>query len=414
MCGIVGYICNSKAGFTSDEVKAVHDMLYVNSLRGEDSTGLFYVTNQGDTQVHKDLGISGKFLKTKEWEATDKELFNRGLAVVGHCRAATRGGKTEENAHPFIVDNKIVLVHNGSLMTHRHLANTDVDSHAIAHVLAEEDDIATALSRVQGAYALVWYNVETQRLHAIRNKERPLVVAEFENDAMMFASEASFIYLASWRNGLKIKQDGIRSLEPGELLTVDLANIKKAYKYEKINCEYKPPVSNTAYVPPANRLPFVEEREGVPGVKSISGRVLRPTMASLFIQEAAQEIGFGEYIPVAGKINWRDFAKIGQECFIEATDYCPKDSKDSKNKNYFVFGKICTADKNLNDFACGWEIECESEELVLQYVSTQFFRGQVEYGVQKSISINPLEVITALFKMHTVTPIKAMPVDLVQ
>jgi hypothetical protein len=104
------------------------------------------------------------------------------------------------------VDDKIVLVQNGTYKgDHKHLKDTEVDTEAVAHVLAEEDDIPTALKKINAAYALVWYNVATRKLHVIRNSERPLWRTETTGGTIMMASEAEILLYAASREQVKLK-----------------------------------------------------------------------------------------------------------------------------------------------------------------------------------------------------------------
>lgn len=403
MCGILGFIANRTNGFNQPEIKAVQDALYVTALRGMDSTGVFYVTNSGDVQAHKETGESAKFLKTKEWEATSKELYKNGQAVVGHCRASTRGAKTDANAHPFIVDNKIVLVHNGTVTgSHDHLAKTDVDSHAIAHVLAEEDNIATALSRINGAYALIWYNTETGKLHAIRNKERPLWFGLLEDGSMIFTSEMSFMYMACWRNGLKIQENWPQQLPEHQLFTCDLSDIKSNYEWEDLDCGYKPPVKEVFRRPetPVSKNVMALAAPRVAGhIRSERGQL--PSLA-----EVAEELGIGAFNEVD---QWRDRARVNQNVVCEATEY-----KHIHNDVYYVYGQIACVNTKLNDFPCCWEITAVNEESVVELVSKQFFEGKIEYGVGRGIILNKGDTMTALFKLYDVKLLDTAPVSLME
>lgn len=400
MCGVLGFIANRNNGFHQPEVKAVHDMLYVSALRGMDSTGVFYVTNSGDVQTHKEVGESAKFLKTKEWEATDKELFKNGQAIVGHCRASTRGARTDENAHPFIVDNKIVLVHNGTINgSHDHLAKTAVDSHAIAHVLAEEPDVATALSRINGAYALIWYNTETRYLYAVRNKERQLFFAKLQDGSMMFASEMSFIYTAAWRNGLKIADDWPKLLDEHTLFSCNLDDINEDYKWEELDCAYKVPVKETFRRPESTTgLP-----KNVMALAAPAGYRQRDTNGLPTLVEIAEEMGYAEW---DGAHNWRSFAKANQCVILEAEEY-----QHINGDLYYVYGKIASVNMQLNDFAVGWEITCPSEEEVVQYLTKQYFEGKVEFGVGRGIRLRGEDKETALFKLYDVEPLNTADVQ---
>jgi len=136
-------------------VDAYNALLYIDSLRGMDSTGSILIENNGDVSWNKEATTSPLFTQLPEHRKQLNEAFQRGRALVGHNRAATRGVINDENAHPFTVDNRITLVHNGTLTgDHRKLADVDVDSHAIAHVIHENDgDVEKAIKQINGAYA---------------------------------------------------------------------------------------------------------------------------------------------------------------------------------------------------------------------------------------------------------------------
>lgn len=202
MCGIVGLINKSKFGFNKAELDAFELMLFMDTLRGDDSTGVFLVTNDGSVQIAKEVGDGANFLRSKEWQAMRSKAFTSGWAIIGHNRKATKGSVTDENAHPFWDDDKIVLVHNGSLWNHKQIADTEVDSHAICKLLAREPDHEAALQQLNGAFALVWYDVEPQNLHLVRNDQRPLSHTANHN-AWFISSEKSIMDFALTRAGVQ-------------------------------------------------------------------------------------------------------------------------------------------------------------------------------------------------------------------
>jgi hypothetical protein len=213
MCGLVGVINKLKNGFLDKQLTIFENLLYIDAMRGEDSTGAFLVTTLGNVYIAKEAEESTYFLKDQAWADIRSKAFASGWGLIGHNRKATRGSITDQNAHPFWVDDKLVLVHNGSLVgDHKHLADVTVDSEAIAHVLAKEPDPEKALKQINGAYALIWYDVENKKMNIIRNNERPLFWIETDN-AFYFASENAMLYLALWRNGVKaINKDGIAEI----------------------------------------------------------------------------------------------------------------------------------------------------------------------------------------------------------
>jgi len=146
MCGIVGIASAFTNGFSAKEADTFMDMLYFDALRGMDSTGVFGVDKHGNVACHKEASQAGIFQQRKEIKEFRGKLVQNGLFAVGHNRSATRGSIIDKNAHPFWVDDKIVLVQNGTYKgSHKHHKDVDVDSEAIAHVLSEEADIETGI-----------------------------------------------------------------------------------------------------------------------------------------------------------------------------------------------------------------------------------------------------------------------------
>lgn len=98
MCGIVGYIGNSKA------IPIVYSGLESLEYRGYDSAGIAYFLNN-DIKVVKE---KGKLINLKE-----KLDFAADTNVaIGHTRWATHGKASITNAHPHSV-GKFTVVHNG-------------------------------------------------------------------------------------------------------------------------------------------------------------------------------------------------------------------------------------------------------------------------------------------------------------
>jgi hypothetical protein len=242
MCGIVGIVASQTNGFSNDEANVFSDMLFVDTLRGVDSTGVFSVNKHNNVTIHK-AAINGlDFIQTDEYVAFKTKLWRDGLFCVGHNRAATRGTVTDKNAHPFWVKDKIILVQNGTYRgSHKHLKDTEVDTEAVAHVLDEEKDVETALQKINAAYALVWYNTETRELSIIRNNERPLFLAKSKNGTVLFASEFATIAWACHRNNL-VFEEKPQLMPINTLITyANSGDGQYTTKSSPIKCDYVPP-----------------------------------------------------------------------------------------------------------------------------------------------------------------------------
>lgn len=211
MCGLVGLINKSAIGFSREQQEVFSTLLFVDQLRGPDSTGVFALNYDGDVMVAKDALNSTDFLQTKEYQAAMQKVWNRGSAIIGHNRKATRGSVNDENAHPFNVDNNIILVHNGTMTDdHKKHAQVEVDSHAIAHLIHEKGNVTEALSAFNGAYALIWYDVRDCSINFIRNDQRPLWWMETAN-SWIWSSEKAMLDFVTARHNLKLIE------EPAEL-----------------------------------------------------------------------------------------------------------------------------------------------------------------------------------------------------
>ena len=179
MCGLFCIISKTKNGFIDKELKLFTEGLFTDTVRGKDSTGVFYVTEKGNAHLLKDNTSGYEFTKTKDYDDFLSDCFQNGKILVGHNRSATLGNISDKNAHPFISGNT-VLVHNGTLYNHKALANTDTDSEAIAQLLDKKPH-TEVLSELNGAFALIWYNAKEKKLYVSRNNERPLWIITTTN-----------------------------------------------------------------------------------------------------------------------------------------------------------------------------------------------------------------------------------------
>lgn len=219
MCGHFGLVTRN---MTYAKEKLIKQGVYVDALRGNDSTGICMIKKDGSSLTVKRGMHAYDYLQLRPVDS----LFNsypQTNAFMCHNRAATRGLVNNNNAHPFIVGD-IILAHNGSLTTFSNLPDSSkftVDSEAIAYAV-NKIGIYETLKLLQGSFALVWYNQKDRTLNFCRNKEREFHIAHTEDGDIIYCSEYEMIELVANRNNIKIKE--YYELEEKQLVTIDLTS----------------------------------------------------------------------------------------------------------------------------------------------------------------------------------------------
>ena len=228
MCGIVGAIAKTTGGLMKQHEDTFMQMLYANTLRGADSTGIIGIERDTSFHIAKESTEATWFQAVFNQSDIYKSMWKNGKAYIGHNRKSTVGKTNDTNAHPFVVGEEFAMVHNGTLWNHKALANTEVDSEALAQVLAKAfekeeylPDLEETLGRVNGAYALAMYDQRHNAVRLLRNKERPLAYAETAN-GWFFASEGAMLFWILSRNGFDMSKTAIQLVPEHTLLTFDL------------------------------------------------------------------------------------------------------------------------------------------------------------------------------------------------
>lgn len=195
MCGMAGFICDNT--FDMD-LRAFRNLIMLNSLRGEDSTGMFDCVPEQKpsvmtwkTDLHPLVFITDKYHDV--WLERWKKVKPRFAAA--HCRAATKGKITKMNAHPF-KHGHIIGMHNGTV--ERKFKNSDkfeTDSEAIFYNISTMGlpDALAELRDASPAYALVWYDTKEKTLNFIRNSKRPLHYTKSISGTIYWSSEGAHL-----------------------------------------------------------------------------------------------------------------------------------------------------------------------------------------------------------------------------
>lgn len=311
MCGIVAVISKKAFGFLAKDIEVFTELLYVDNLRGDDSTGVIGVDKYGDMFIDKSAEDAPDFLFSYTRSAAMKEIQKDGNVLIGHNRKGTVGKISDVTAHPFVVNDRFAMVHNGTLWNHTQLHNTDVDSEALAKHIEGTinkqgyviDDLANALNEVYGAYAVVWYNQVTNRVQFLRNDQRPLWLCEDDNSYYL-GSEGGMLHWILTRNGIKyknlemIKTDTLYTITPGYInsLLVEPLPEKKS-----------PPVS-----PTTGGTGSISQSTAPAGNKQLVDQVSKNKFKKLNRKVTGQKIEFyiDDYVekyPFTGdnKVDWK-------------------------------------------------------------------------------------------------------------
>ena len=201
MCGIVGFITLKDDTRRHSKEKFFREALFVDTLRGADSTGLMQLSDDFQWSYHKMAMPGPDYLQEKSIRERKFDTW----CSIGHNRAATLGAVTTANAHPFH-HGDVTLVHNGTLRTMYDLPHDNrklkVDSELIAYNLSKEapEDAHKVLNKLNGAFALVWFDERDSSVNLVRNGDRPLHIGMTRScDALYIASDGHMLNFVTSR-----------------------------------------------------------------------------------------------------------------------------------------------------------------------------------------------------------------------
>src|SRR5438132_2869594 len=202
--------------------------------RGQESAGI--VATEGEQlRLEKGMGLVNDVF-------TDERLDRlAGDKAMGHVRYSTAGDTVAANAQPILIEchrGPIALAHNGNLVNAAILRQeleaagsifqSTSDTEVILHLYARshrgtlEDAIAASLSKVMGAFSLLFLTRDA--LVAARDPWgfRPLVIGTLEG-ATIICSETCALDL--------IDAEYVRDVEPGELVVVDAQGLRSFHPF---------------------------------------------------------------------------------------------------------------------------------------------------------------------------------------
>lgn len=258
MCGIVGHASN---GYTNHQgavrnkySRVLSELLWIDSLRGWDSTGVVFVPRKAKEiiEVYKKAIPGSDFVQQHVYQnLVQQDGWN---AVIGHNRSATKGSVSSRNAHPFYAKGKfgeIYMVHNGTVYNKHTLPRGDsypTDSEAICNAIVEIGLEAT-IERITGSFSLVWYNNDDSTLNFIRNDDRPMeLIWDKNRNNMWFCSEKEMLEFVLLRNSIEIGQH--ETLPPKTYWKFDLKNVSVPSEMREIKTyTYTKPAQHQSYFP---------------------------------------------------------------------------------------------------------------------------------------------------------------------
>lgn len=181
MCGIVGAVSQRNV------VPILLDGLHRLEYRGYDSAGVAVISAAKTIERVRRAG------KVKVLEESVVECGLKGNIGIAHTRWATHGAPNEKNAHPHLINDRIIIVHNGIIENYLHLRNqlpsdvelsSDTDSEIIAALIWLEVDagktllnaVQTVVKMLEGAYAIAVLDANTPGLMVVARYGSPIAI----------------------------------------------------------------------------------------------------------------------------------------------------------------------------------------------------------------------------------------------
>lgn len=242
MCGIFGQINKKRGKFN---FSAFATLGIANDSRGGDSCGIFI-----DGKV--EYGTDGKklfsnFLSSSKLLKNTKECH----IAFGHCRKASVGLKTVEQAQPCIIKEndkiKYVVIHNGTITNYKELANKYIPGIDISKLT--DSQIMTnifyycgydVLKEYEGAgvFVIADYRENKPKVLIFKGGSKNIETSTdlSEERPLYFAKSGDSYLFSSIYNYLQPFSDIISNVPVNKLITIDDDfNFKIVTKYDRSN-----------------------------------------------------------------------------------------------------------------------------------------------------------------------------------
>jgi amidophosphoribosyltransferase len=204
--------------------------LFALQHRGQESSGI--VSSDGSKlSIYKAMGLVNQVFRRGE----NLEKLP-GRHAIGHNRYSTTGSSTLENAQPILINcrmGQIAGAHNGNLTNAGQLRERMVhsgsifmsttDTEVVMHLVAQsrhesrEAMILDALSRVKGAYSMLF--LVDAALYGARDPRgiRPLIIGKRDNAWFLSSETCAFDLVGA---------EMVREVQPGEMVRIDENGLK--------------------------------------------------------------------------------------------------------------------------------------------------------------------------------------------
>jgi len=203
--------------------------------RGQESAGI--VSSDGSRLfAEKGMGLVNDVFDPNRLQTL------KGDRAIGHVRYSTAGDTVGANAQPLVIEchrGPIAIAHNGNLVNAALLryeleaagsifqctSDTEVILHLYARSHRErlEDAIAASLSKVMGAFSLLFLTPDAMVAARDPWGFRPLCLGRLPGGVTVVASETCALDL--------IDAEYVRDIEPGEMVVVDRNGVRSFHPF---------------------------------------------------------------------------------------------------------------------------------------------------------------------------------------